>query len=222
VHWLITFKAQLSTQKMQIIHALQQWWAQQTWQELLGVATGLLCVYLAAANKILNWPIAIISTALYVYIYAKAYLYADMLQYVYLCITSIYGWYAWSRRPKTEDTTPIIRITKKQVIICAAIIIITTPVFGYTLISFAAKLSYNPPAYPYIDSFLTACCFVAQILLARKILENWLLWIFADIIYTVIYFKKGLQITSFMFAVLIVIAIFGYRDWKKEYRKQSL
>jgi nicotinamide mononucleotide transporter len=205
---------------MQILHALQQWWQQQTWEELVGVVTGLLCVYLAAKNNIWNWPIAIISTGLYVYIYAITALYADMLQYVYLCITSMYGWYAWTRHPKTEDTTPVQRITRRQIFISAIVIAVTTPVLGYTLITFTAKLHYNPPAYPYIDSFLTACSFVAQILLTRKILENWLLWIFADILYTIVYYKKHLQVTSFMFAVLIVIAILGYIDWKKDYKKQ--
>ena len=207
---------------MQIVHALQTWWQQQSLLEVIGVITGLLCVYLAAKNNIWNWPIAIISTAIYVYVFGKASLYADMLQYVYLCITSAYGWYEWARHPKTEDKTPILRITRKQIIISAAAIIITTPVLGYTLIRFTAVLHYHPPAYPYIDSFLTSCSFVAQILLARKIIENWLLWIFADIIYTVLYFKKGLQVTSFMFAVLIIIAIIGYLDWKKEYKKQLL
>ena len=205
---------------MQIIHAFLQWWSEQTWQELMGVATGLLCVYLAAKNNIWNWPIAIISTALYVYIFGKASLYADMLQYIYLCITSIYGWYVWSRHPKTEDDLPITRLTKRQAIISIAVIIVATPVLGFTLITFAAKLNYHPPAYPYIDSFLTACSFVAQIWLARKIMENWLLWIFADIIYTELYYKKHLQVTSGMFAVLVIIAIYGYLDWKKDYKKQ--
>jgi nicotinamide mononucleotide transporter len=205
---------------MQIIHALQDWWQHQTWLEIIGVITGLLCVYLAARNNIWNWPIAIVSTAIYVYIFGKASLYADMLQYVYLCLTSIYGWYFWMRHPKSEEKIPVVAITKKQLIISILIIIVVTPVLGYTLISFAKALHYNPPAYPYIDSFCTACSFVAQFFLARKILENWLIWIFVDIIYTVVYFKKDLQITAFMFAVLIIIAVFGYIDWKKDYKKQ--
>jgi nicotinamide mononucleotide transporter len=207
---------------MQIIHAVQIWWQQQSWEELVGVATGLLCVYLAAKNNIWNWPIAIISTALYVYIYAKTALYADMLQYIYLCITSAYGWYVWTHHPKNEEATPIIRITKKQLIISLIVIVLVTPALGFTMITFTAKLHYNPPAYPYIDSFLTACSFVAQIWLARKIMENWLLWIFADIFYTVLYYIKGLQITAGMFAILIVIAIYGYLDWKKDYKKQPV
>jgi len=206
---------------MQIIHALQDWWQHQTWLEIIGVITGLTCVYLAAINNIWNWPIAIVSTAIYVYIFGKTALYADMLQYIYLCITSIYGWYFWMSHPKTEKKIPVSSITKQQLIISVIIVIIITPVLGYTLIFFSKELSYNPPAYPYIDSFCTACSFVAQFFLARKILENWLIWIFVDIIYTVVYFKKDLQITAFMFAVLIIIAVIGYIDWKKDYKAQA-
>lgn len=205
---------------MQIIHALQWWWNEQTWEQLVVLITGVLCVYLAAANSIWNWPIAIVSTALSVYVFATAAFYADMIQYIYLCATSVYGWYHWAKHPKTEDKSPVVRITKKQVVISALAVAVITPAFGYTMITFAAKLNYKPPAYPYIDSFLTTCSFVAQILLARKVLENWLLWIFADVIYTVIYFKKHLVDMSILFAILIIIAIFGYFDWRKAYRQQ--
>jgi nicotinamide mononucleotide transporter len=206
---------------MQIVHLLQDWWQHQTWLEIIGVITGLACVYLAAKNNIWNWPIAIISTAIYVYIYQQAALYADMLQYVYLCITSMYGWYNWNRGPGVEDKTPVRTITSKQLMISVLLILIVTPLLGFTLITFTKKLHYNPPAYPYLDSFCTACSFVAQFFLTRKVLENWLIWVFVDIIYTVIYFKKDLQITAFMFFILIIIAVFGYIDWRKAYKMQA-
>jgi nicotinamide mononucleotide transporter len=205
---------------MQIIHALQDWWQHQTWLEIIGVITGLLCVYLAARNNIWNWPFAIVSTGLYVYIYGHTALYADMLQYIYLFLINVYGWYHWSKHPKTEDKSPIILISQKQVLISILIILIVTPALGYTLITLTAVLHYNPPAYPYIDSFCTACSLVAQVFLARKILENWLIWVFVDIIYVVIYYKKHLEVTAFMFAIFIIIALFGYLDWKKQYKKQ--
>ena len=205
---------------MQIIHALQDWWQQTSWIEIIGVITGLTCVYLASINSIWNWPIAIISTGLYVYIFGNASLYAYMLQYIYLFVTSIYGWYFWARHPKTEDKAPILSVTKKQILISALVIIVGTPLLGYTMITFTSVLHYNPPAYPYIDSFCTACSLVAQVFLARKVLENWLIWVFVDIIYVVIYYKKHLEATAFMFAILIIIAIFGYFDWRKNYRRQ--
>lgn len=205
---------------MQIIHALQEWWQHTSWFEIAGAIAGVFCVYLASINNIWNWPIAIISTVLYVYVFARKGFYADMLQYIYLCSMSIYGWWFWSKHPQTEDKTPVVLITKKQIIISAIIVIIATPVLGYTLITFAATLHYNPPAYPYLDSFCTSCSLVAQVLLARKVLENWLIWFFVDIIYVVMYFKKDLDVTSILFVIYIIIAAFGYFDWKKIYKKQ--
>jgi nicotinamide mononucleotide transporter len=205
---------------MQIIHELQDWWHQASWFEIVGAITGFFCVYLASVNNIWNWPIAIISTALYVYVFAQKGFYADMLQYIYLCAMSMYGWWFWGRHPKTEDKVPVVLITKKQMIVSALIVIVATPVLGYTLITFAATLHYDPPAYPYLDSFCTSCSLVAQVFLARKVLENWIIWFFVDIIYVVMYFRKGLEFTSVLFIAYIIIAINGYFDWRKDYKKQ--
>jgi nicotinamide mononucleotide transporter len=82
---------------MQIIHVLQDWWQHQTWLEIIGVITGLLCVYLAAVNNIWNWPFAIISVTIYIFIFFEAHLFADMGLQVYFFIVNIYGWYYWSQ-----------------------------------------------------------------------------------------------------------------------------
>ncbi|TWR24275.1 nicotinamide mononucleotide transporter [Mucilaginibacter achroorhodeus] len=206
---------------MQILHALQVWWQHQTWQELTAAITSLVCVYLAAKNHILNWPIAILSTALYIYVYQQAAFYADMLQNVYLCVISMYGWYHWSRNTITENKAPIVSISKRQTLYALLFIAVFTPVLGFTLITFTQKLNYRPPVYPYLDSFCTCCSFVAQFFLTRKVLQNWLLWVFVDIIYTIIYFKKDLQATSILFFILLIIAALGYRDWKREYQQQQ-
>lgn len=203
-------------------HTIIQWWHQLSWLEITGVITGLLCVYLAAVNNIWNWPVAIISTGLYIYIFAQTALYADMLQYIYLTAINIYGWYFWSRKKNNERKAPVIRINLKQIITTIIIVLLITPLLGYTLITFASRLHYQPPAYPYLDSFCTVCSLIAQIFLARKVLENWLIWIFVDVIYVCVYMLKGLQITSFMFGVYIIIAIVGYRDWRKDLNSISM
>ena len=205
---------------MQIIHALLLWWHQQSWIELIGVITGFLCVILAALNKIWNWPVAIISVVLYIYIFYNAQLYADMGLQVYFLVTNIYGWYFWNKKPVAEIKTPVILITFKQVVTSLVIVAVVTPTLGWTLIKLSPILHYKPAAYPYLDSFCTACSLIAQVYLARKVLENWLIWIFVDIIYVGIYIIKGLQPTAIMYAGYVVIALLGYIDWKKDYKKQ--
>jgi len=205
---------------MQIIHVLQDWWHQTSWLEIIGVITGLLCVYLAAINNIWNWPIAIISVGIYIFIFLDSRLYADMGLQVYFMGMNIYGWYFWSQKPATEVKTPVLSITSREVTAAALIIALVTPALGFLLVRLAPILHYKPASYPYLDSFCTSCSLVAQVFLARKVLENWLIWIFVDVIYVGIYIFKHLELTAFMYAVYVIIALLGYIDWKKEYKKQ--
>ena len=82
-------------------------------------------------------------------------------------------------------------------------------------------MHYKPASFPYLDSFCTACSLVGQVLLARKVLENWLIWIFVDIIYLPIYILKHLDVTAIMYGLYVFLAIWGYFDWRKEYREQQ-
>jgi len=198
---------------MQILHALQTWWHGQSWLEIIGVITGLLCVYLAAKNIIWNWPFAIISVAIYIFIFFTAHLYADMGLQFYFLAMNIYGWYFWSHKPANETKTPVKRITRNEIVISAIAIVLFTFFLG-------TVLKYTPASYPYIDSFCTACSLVAQVFLARKVMENWLVWIFVDIIYVGVYVFKGLHLTAIMYAIYVAIALMGYIDWRRDYKKQ--
>jgi nicotinamide mononucleotide transporter len=198
---------------MQISHAMQEWWQHQTLLEILGVISGLLCVYLAAVNNIWNWPIAIISVVVYIFIFLDAHLFADMGLQVYFLVMNIYGWYYWSQKPAAEKKLPVMLISRKEIILSAIAIVVFTFILG-------SVLRYTTASFPYLDSFCTACSLVAQVFLARKILENWLIWIFVDIIYVGIYLFKGLDLTAVMYAIYVAIALLGYIDWKRDYRKQ--
>src|ERR1700744_493229 len=125
---------------MQIIHALQDWWQHQTWLEIIGVITALLCFYLAARNNIWNWPFAIISVGVYIFIFFDSHLYADMGLQFYFMAMNIYGWYFWSRKPSTEIKTPVLRIKQKEIIITIVAVIVFTFLRG-------TVLKYTPASY---------------------------------------------------------------------------
>lgn len=198
---------------MHILPALQDWWQHQTWYEIVGFITGLLCVGLAALNNIWNWPIAIISVVFSIYIYYEKKLFADTGLQVYFLLMNIYGWYYWNKKPETQEKAPVTRITKREVIYSIAAIVIFTVFLG-------SVLKFTTASYPYLDSFCTACSLVAQVLLARKVLENWLIWIFVDIIYVGILIFKQLDLFAILYSIYVPLALYGYFDWKKEYRKQ--
>src|SRR5690242_19158948 len=99
-----------------ITHAIQDWLKHQTWLEVAGFITGLLCVLLAALNSIWNWPVAIISVGIYIFIFFDSKLFADMGLQVYFMAMNIYGWYNWSKRPAGEDKSPVLIITKREIL----------------------------------------------------------------------------------------------------------
>jgi nicotinamide mononucleotide transporter len=207
---------------MHIMQQISDWWQHQSWLEICGFITGVLCVVLAAANKIWNWPIAIISVTIYIYIFFNASLYADMCLQVYFLGFNIYGWYFWSRKRATEVKIPVISATKKQVITAVIVVTVVTPILGFVLTQLKNLSFFKPASYPYLDSFLTTCSFVAQYFLAKKILQNWLIWIFVDIIYVGVYIFKGLDITAAMYAIYIPVAVYGYLDWNETVENRRL
>jgi nicotinamide mononucleotide transporter len=196
--------------------SLQQFFLGTEALEWAGVFTGLLCVWLAAKNNIWNWPIAIVSVSIYIFIFLESKLYADMGLQFYFFAMNIYGWYYWSKRkddPSLER--PISLMSRKEWFGSIIAITIFTILLGTTL------HKQTDASFPFIDSFCTACSLIAQVFLARRVLHNWLIWIFVDIIYVGVYFSKGLYPTGLMYAVYIFIAAMGYRDWRKIYREQK-
>ncbi len=195
---------------MTLLISLTDWVKSQNLLEASGVLTGILCVYLAAKNNILSWPVAVVSVIIYVFIFLDARLYADMGLQVYFLGMNIYGWYFWSRRGKNHKV-PVASISRKEVLLSIAAVIVFTSILG-TFLHRETNASF-----PFIDSFCTACSLVAQVFLARKVMENWLIWIAVDIIYVGVYIAKDLHLTAGMYTLYIYIAVMGYVEWRREY-----
>lgn len=194
-----------------LLTVILYWLKSQTILETFGVLTGILCVYLAAKNNIWSWPIAVISVAIYIIIFFEAKLYADVGLQLYFMATNFYGWYFWSRKSIKAPKIKVRSINRREVLLSVLAVAIFTPLVGFTL------KHQTDASFPFIDSFCTACSLVAQFFLARKIMENWLIWILVDLIYVGVYFAKGLDLTAVMYLLFIYIAVIGYLNWRKEY-----
>lgn len=185
-----------------------------TWLEWVGTFTAFICIYLAAKENIWNWPISIISVLAYVFVFFEAKLYADMALQFYFLFTAFYGWYFWIKKKQVHDK-PVVSLRVKEWVIV---------IVGMVLLSVALGTfldNYTDSDVPYADGTLAAMSFFAQILLTRKILENWLIWILVDILYVPLYLHKHLILTTVLYAALVPIAILGYIDWRKTYREQT-
>jgi nicotinamide mononucleotide transporter len=182
---------------------------QQNWLENIGIITSLICIYLNTQQNVWGWFWAIVSSAIYGIIFYQARLFSDMgLQGVFI-ILSIYGWFSWRFGSQEKTVLSVSRVSLKISIICLVFFLIFTLASGYLF------SQYTKASLPYLDSSLTAISLIATWMTARKYLENWLLWIFANIVYVGMYLYKGLNGTAVLYALLIVLAVKGYQDWKK-------
>ena len=179
--------------------------------EITGVLFGLLSVWYAKKNNIWVYPTGMISTSIFVYLLFKWALLGDMIINAYYFIMSAYGWYYWSKREEQVVVHPITSTNKKE--------------FKTALLLFVASLLFVIWIYQvfdkwkdwtaYVDTLTTAIFFVGMGLMARRKIEHWLFWILGDIISIPLYFYKGLTLTSLQYVIFTLIAIFGYRSWKK-------
>ena len=182
--------------------------------EWAAVLTGFACVWLAARESLLNFPVAIVSCLLYVVIYHEAALYSDRnLQGLFIAL-SAYGWYEWLYGGRDQTPLAVTRTTPGEWALAAAFAAAYTLGFGYYL------RHHTDSTFPYLDSFTTGTSLVAQFLMMRKKLENWWLWIVVDIIYVPILWVKHLYPTSLLYALYLALAAYGYWQWRADLSKK--
>lgn len=184
---------------------------QTTWLEWLGTITGFMCVYLAAKQNIWNWPVAMISIGAYSILFYQYQLYGDAVLQLYFFGTSVYGWYFWIRKQETHQQ-PVSSLSKSLWLLTVLLIVIFTGLIGWLLDD------YTNTNVPYADGFCTSLSFAAQFLMTRKILQNWILWIIADICYIPLYIYKELMLTALLYTLFLWLATLGYLEWKKTWK----
>ncbi len=179
--------------------------------ELTAIFFGLLSVWFAKKNNILVFPTGIINTVIYVYLLWKWSLLGDMMINFYYVMMSFYGWYIWTRKKDKVDEFPISKITSSE-IKKAVLLFLESIVLVILVYIFFDKLTHWTS---YIDTFVTGIFFVGMWLMAKRKIENWILWIVGNIISIPMYFAKGYTFTSIQYVFFTIIAIFGYLEWKK-------
>lgn len=192
-------------------------WLSGNYIELLGAILGVVYIYFSIRQSILTWPVGLLTSVLYVWVFFDSKLYADMGLQLYYMAISIYGWYEWLCGDQQTHARPIAisRLSVKTGLILAAVSSVI-----FILIWFILK-NYTDSPVPVADSLATSLSIVATWMLARKILEHWLVWIFVDAFSIGLFWYKDLWPTVFLFFVYTVMAFLGYREWKKEFTRLS-
>jgi len=191
-------------------------WLSDNYIELLASVLGILYVILAIRQNIWCWMAGIINVALYIFIFLNARLYGDMALQVFYLLMSIYGWYSWKfGKSKNKEVLVVTRLTQNFTFLLLVILTILSVGFGYLL-------SFTNSDIPYWDGLTTALGLIATWMIARKIIENWLVWIFTDLLCVGIYYYKELYPTAIFYLIMAILAVVAYYKWKKDMRKSNL
>lgn len=181
--------------------------------EWLGVATGALCVWLNSRQNIWGWPVGLVNMVCYTVICWNGQLYAETGLQIFYGITSVYGWYSWAKNKKhnTQHSIEIQKLNPKKWLW----VILTGCIFWGVIWWILHRFTNGDvPAW---DALTTAFSLVGQYLLAKRYLENWLLWIGVNAVSIGIYYYKDLHLTAALFLVYLFLAIHGYRKWKNDF-----
>ena len=206
--------------------------------EFVAMAFGIISVVYAKKENILVYPTGIISTGLYVYLLSRWQMYGDLIINIYYTLMSIYGWWLWSRIINTETQAhmPITKNSIHDYLKTLGIFLFTSAfvIFVYRYynvmpnelgfgesIDFAwqklnsGHLKDVRTAMPYLDTFTTGAAFAAMWLMANKKLESWIFWIVVNTASIPLYFIKGYGFTGIQYTIFLILAIYGYKEWKQ-------
>ena len=174
--------------------------------ESAAVFFSILYVILAVKESILCWGAAAISVILYIYICYTAQLYPETGLQVFYLLMAFYGYHQWN---KNDSTLKIQQWTTTKHLLILLIGASLTFLMGFYF------TIYTNAAMPLVDSFTTVFSVFATYMVTKKVLGNWLYWIVIDIVSAYLYFSRDLHLTSLLFIMYTVIAIFGYFSWLK-------
>jgi nicotinamide mononucleotide transporter len=183
--------------------------------ELIGTLFGLISVYLASRANILTWGTGIVNEVFLFILFFQVHLYADMFLQVYFFVVTIYGWYNWKKKPVSASITKSSLKARRLIFLTAIAGSIIVGFFFKNIHLYLPQYFKIPAAYPFIDSVIMIVSIIATILLAQKKIENWHLWIFADSICVVLYFKKEVYFLSLEYLIFVGLASYGLYQWEK-------
>jgi len=180
------------------------------WIEIVGAILSLIYLYLSIKQKLSLWFFGIISSLFYIVIFFQTKFYADMSLQFYYVVISIYGWINWKHGDDVAGKEmPAAQLTKRLFVnLCIATGLIY--IIYYFILS-----RFTDSTIPKADSVVGALSIVGTWMLARKLIENWIVWIVADGLCVGLYFYKGLYPTAILFIIYTLMAAVGYWEWKK-------
>jgi nicotinamide mononucleotide transporter len=189
---------------------------QTSWLEFIAVLAGIASVIYSRKENILVYPVGMINTGIFIWLYITHGLYADASVNFYYTVMSIVGWIMWSKKKDGKAALSITSSSGKDWI--QAIIFFSV----CWMVLYALLSRFTDSTVPIADSFTSAAAFTGMWLMNRKKLENWIWWIITNLASVPLNFYKHLVFASFQYLVFLVLAVMGYITWRKKISHAAL
>ena len=183
------------------------------WLDITTTILGLAYILLEYRASVWMWVVGFFMQALGIVLYYQKGLYADCGMEVYYILMTIYGFYRWTTKgqqgQKSSAAVPIRHFPRRLVLPWLAVIGVVWAAIYWLLVTFTNS------NVPLADSFTTALSIIGIWALAHKYLEQWFIWIAVDVVTSILYFYKDIPFKAGLYALYVVIAIMGYRKWRR-------
>jgi len=181
------------------------------WVELAGFITTAVGIWLTTKRLLISWPIILAADVFYLVVFYRARLLSDALLQIFFIVFTLYGWWNWWRGVREEGEVRVVPLALPSMLIAVAAGIAGSFVVG----EITKRLN---AALPYLDAALMSFSLVGSWWQARKHIAAWWLWIVVDLLYIYEYISKDLWLTAVLYAVLVLLAVLGLRDWSRAER----
>ena len=183
--------------------------------EVIAAILGIANITLLVRRSIWNYPFGLAMVALFGVIFFSERLYSEALLQPFFFVTQLYGWWAWWHAGGVQRPVPVVRMTPAARVAWVFVIALLTLGWGSLM-----RVSTNG-AFPWWDGGIAIMSIAAQILLARRRIENWILWILVDLISIPLYVIKQLPLTALLYSVFLLLSVLGLREWLRAERETS-
>lgn len=193
-------------------------WLSDNWIEVFGAVTGIIFVFLEIRQNLWLWPVGIVTSAVYIWVFFTGKLYADMSLQGYYLVISLLGWYWWLRgdraNERRSDEAKGIELKVKRINTRLTLTLLVVFIALYSVMYFLLSRFTDSPV-PAADSFITSLSIIATWMLARKIYEHWYLWIIVNSVSCILFFSRDLYATVILYSIYCMMSFVGLREWKK-------
>jgi nicotinamide mononucleotide transporter len=179
--------------------------------EIAAAGLGLVNIVLVVRRSVWNYPfgLAMVAISGWLFIQPHVRLYSDAGLQVFFFMVQLYGWWNWSRARVSAGEVAVLRLRSSLQAGIAIAVVAATLVWG------ALMHRFTDASLPWWDAFIAMASVAAQLLMARRYLENWILWIAVDLVAIGVYAAKGLMLFAILYFAFLILSVMGLIGWRK-------